>query len=679
MNLKKYSKRALLTMAITLNINTFAIASSGYVDVPKDHWAYNSISNISKKGYIVGNGAGEYKPNNPIDKFETAKILAVVSGYKYADITLDEKTFYDNAYNKHKKLIAEYSKKFTKWNSTADREISFLLEKGILIPSDLDQFVILGANKKEQLRALSRQEISVFLTKIMQDEYFALNGEYTNPFKDDKNINANAKPYVYFLRNKGVLSGDNNNNFNPNGAVTRAEFAVMLDKVLNIINKEGNKQDNIEDSKQDNTTTNEEVNIVNGIIDKTYPSINAIQVTTTNNDNKIYKLNSSVEIYVNDKLSSYTNITAGSNFTATLKDNQIVELRVISNNTTNIENNRREDESKEENKIDSSRNNLNENNSNNNISDEDYIITQGVVQSINIDNNGKKNISILVKILSPTGGVLNQTLKYTLDDFTNIHKGDNKIDFGEIVKDDVVKLKTYNSTVYDINILEKNRRIEGELVEKRKDESSANKSIVVKDSSNNEEQEFYITSDSTLERQGSGKVTFDDIKIGDSVEINTNYYNVDELYAYGNKRVIEGVIDEIYMTKDNSIFTIEEAGKPQSKYFASSNIDISNIAVGTKVRLSVDSKEILNILNIRNPDNLYLSGNIISIYSNRIEVKELGSNNIRTIYYDSNTNFIDSRAGKSTDVDKLQKDMLVYITLKVNNDLQAKTITILNN
>ena len=47
-----------------------------YPDVPKEHWAYDSIELLSKEGIIGGYENGKFLPDEPVTRGQVAKMLA---------------------------------------------------------------------------------------------------------------------------------------------------------------------------------------------------------------------------------------------------------------------------------------------------------------------------------------------------------------------------------------------------------------------------------------------------------------------------------------------------------------------------------------------------------------------------------------------------------------------------
>ncbi|WP_274964220.1 S-layer homology domain-containing protein [Tepidanaerobacter syntrophicus] len=52
-----------------------------FKDVPKEHWAAESIDKLSKLGILKGDDNGNFRPNDPITRAETAVVIDRVLKY----------------------------------------------------------------------------------------------------------------------------------------------------------------------------------------------------------------------------------------------------------------------------------------------------------------------------------------------------------------------------------------------------------------------------------------------------------------------------------------------------------------------------------------------------------------------------------------------------------------------
>ncbi|MDR1537058.1 MAG: S-layer homology domain-containing protein [Clostridiales bacterium] len=300
-------------------------AAVKYKDVSSSYWAYEAINYVSDRGLIVGDASGSFRPEALIDKFDTAKILAKAAGYKYTNATSEEQTYYNRAYSKNKSLLAKYAKTYSKWNSTADHEIAFLLEKQIFSVDDLDEFIAKDSSGNQQLRALSRQEAACFIVKLMGKSYEALKAKPGVEFKDDADISASFKPYVYYLKSLGIVTGDSSGNYFPNGAMVRASMSVILSKALDILSSETPAEPRIVSTSQDMSVNN--VTSIEGTIEKFFPSFRGLQIATSDGKSSICQLKSSAVIYIGSFLKTYGDLAEGMQMSGVLLNNELIEIR----------------------------------------------------------------------------------------------------------------------------------------------------------------------------------------------------------------------------------------------------------------------------------------------------------------------------------------------------------------
>lgn len=117
------------------------------------------------------------------------------------------------------------------------REAAVCLELGII-----SQQALVDLRDADRLgEAMTKAEFAKYLVRAMGLEDFAMSlNAGTLPFTDDAKITADYRPYVKVLSTYGVLTGDENGNFNPNSSMNRAVCATMLSRAIqNIV--EGRK------------------------------------------------------------------------------------------------------------------------------------------------------------------------------------------------------------------------------------------------------------------------------------------------------------------------------------------------------------------------------------------------------------------------------------------------------
>ncbi|WP_285396572.1 N-acetylmuramoyl-L-alanine amidase [Lysinibacillus sp. fls2-241-R2A-57] len=178
-----------------------AQASGGFVDVPKDHEAYEEINYLVSLGVIKGyteNGKTYYKPNNNVTRGQVAKMVVVASGNK--PLVANKSSFSDVA---------------------VGTELSGYVERAV-------QLGYFATNTKGQFlpnKPLTRDEMSHVLTKAFNLD----TSEYENidsPFVDVGITNPYVK-YVNTIYYNGITKGSGQN-YNPDSQVTRAQFALFV-------------------------------------------------------------------------------------------------------------------------------------------------------------------------------------------------------------------------------------------------------------------------------------------------------------------------------------------------------------------------------------------------------------------------------------------------------------------
>ncbi|MGG2084535.1 N-acetylmuramoyl-L-alanine amidase [Lysinibacillus pakistanensis] len=178
-----------------------AQASGGFVDVPKDHEAYEEINYLVSLGVIKGyteNGKTYYKPYNSVTRGQVAKMAVVASGNK--PLVVSKSNFSD---------------------VTVGTELSGYVERAV-------QLGFFRTNTKGQFlpnKPLTRDEMSYVLTKAFKLD----TSEYENidsPFVDVGITHAYVQ-YVNTIYYNGITKGSGQN-YNPNSSVTRAQFALFV-------------------------------------------------------------------------------------------------------------------------------------------------------------------------------------------------------------------------------------------------------------------------------------------------------------------------------------------------------------------------------------------------------------------------------------------------------------------
>lgn len=174
-------------------------------DVDENHWAYDYIKLMSDNGIISGYNDGSFKPNGIVTREEFAKMMVLTLGLEL--INPDRDSFVDVKSSDWSYKYVETAKLYLTGFRTSQGD--FFKPKNIAVREDMAVAIVKGLE-------LSTENVNLSILNSLDDE--------------DK-ISNNLKPYVAIAMNEGIMVGDNNK-FNPQENLTRAEAATLLARLI---------------------------------------------------------------------------------------------------------------------------------------------------------------------------------------------------------------------------------------------------------------------------------------------------------------------------------------------------------------------------------------------------------------------------------------------------------------
>lgn len=228
---KSSNKLLLATLALAVATPVYAIPATYTVaeaatkttfkDVPKSHWAYESIKQVAEKGLVEGYSDGTYKPSAQVTRAEFA-------------------TFLSRVYDGNDRTPSKFSDVgASHWANDAIQEG---LAVGFIKASDFSN------NKFEPNKAMTRGEMSRWLANGLAHA----NADYGKAIEEMANssltiipipefygggVNKKDLPYIGVALGTGLLSGYEDFTFKPNGNTTRAEVATILIRFMDAMKK----------------------------------------------------------------------------------------------------------------------------------------------------------------------------------------------------------------------------------------------------------------------------------------------------------------------------------------------------------------------------------------------------------------------------------------------------------
>ena len=222
--MKKYAITA-ITAAICTAASTISYGAV-FSDIGSNlKWAESYINSVYESGLMVGDYNSKnqrvFRGSENMTYSEAAQLIysIVLKSNFSGDVT-------DAGINRYSMEMTNEG--VAEW---AKRGIAFCMEKGIVSSYDLTKFIEGGNDIK-----ITREDMVVFFGRALALNYSISTGT-SLAFNDTSSITAAAKPYVELLNKLGIVSGDNNNNFNPKSNITRAEVAVLASKAYDLMKK----------------------------------------------------------------------------------------------------------------------------------------------------------------------------------------------------------------------------------------------------------------------------------------------------------------------------------------------------------------------------------------------------------------------------------------------------------
>lgn len=209
-----------VSAALTLAIAGQSVFAAAFTDISgeKYEWCAPQIEKMAAEGYVNGYEDGTYKPDSQVTKLEGISLFARAMG------STDE-TNKEVLELAHAQYDSALTSSGLDWGQD---EIVYMMYKGALNAADLTTYIN-GATKN---KPMTRGEAAVIITKAMGGEKKATSGNGVDlSYKDKNTIPSNILQYVQYVTDEGIMNGIDDE-FKASGTVTRAQIAVMLDRVI---------------------------------------------------------------------------------------------------------------------------------------------------------------------------------------------------------------------------------------------------------------------------------------------------------------------------------------------------------------------------------------------------------------------------------------------------------------
>jgi hypothetical protein len=634
-------------------------------DVGDSHWASEAIDTVSALGIMTGDLAGNFNPNGSIDKFEAVRIFARMSGFNPATQTQAQRAYYDAVFEARRPLIESLDNRFSLWNSQMNREIAFLLYTGVLIASDLENFVVLH-NGVEIRRTLNREEAAVYLVRFMGRTHQALLTFGVALFADDHLISPAARPHLYYLRSLGIFNGSEGN-ANPRSSINRAAMALLVHSTLQEVDSallsSGNSGSN---NGSPDTTANLEAAI--GTITNVFPAIRSILVDSASHGIRILPIAPTAMINLNGAEATFAELAATMTFAAILNAGEVVSINVNASPANNGGNNN---------------NNTNQNPGTQTNGTVPPVADMRLIDGVVVRRSTTANtIGIETRSLNPRNEIATEIRDYDVVALTKITRADAEITLANVNVGDLIVAHVYGNTVYLAEMEERVRQMSGTVVDKIFGANRLMPTLVVEDA-NGTKYNFTADSQSQVRRGNRLNLNTRDLRVGDHVDIWAEYGRITQITARAvNRATIDVYVRDVFISSRGQsyiIVTEDMIGTPDLKFIlVDDHVQPTDLALGSRVRLWFDSHEVIGVVTMQSSSTANnFTGLVQNITNNQISVRD-DNFQTRSFTFDNNTVFVNSITGQIINVNQLSTGMRVQVINAVSGqNNRAVSVTVL--
>ena len=225
--IKKRIMGCILSAAFLFSASTAFAAFPDVDNDPTVAWAKPYIDEMANLGYITGYEDGTFQPNRTISKVESLVLLSRMIG-------VNDEEYAETA----EYALAEYKDVIEKYSPEYEKEIAFLLYRGVLDEDEIADYISISNRGV----ALKRYEAAILLTKLLgAEEEVESSAFVSSSYSDTLEIPDDARAYVEYVREAGIMQGmgsdENGPYFSPNTGVTRSQMAKMLCTLIDVLDR----------------------------------------------------------------------------------------------------------------------------------------------------------------------------------------------------------------------------------------------------------------------------------------------------------------------------------------------------------------------------------------------------------------------------------------------------------
>jgi len=632
-----------------LSIVPVMAQTTSFRDVPTNHFAFEAINWVSDPAngaFMVGDAGNNFNPNSTLNMFEAAQIFAMAAGFRHLIHTLPpaEQEVFTRSFNQYRPFLESMAAEFTRWNSSADREIAFLLYRGVLSQADVQRFVT-RTGTTETLTLLPRLEAVVWMVRLIGSDAAAraLTLPQPNPFSDDAQINVSYRRYIYYARNAGIIQGGADGNFNPSGHFTRAQMALVFFNAL------------ATPEPEPAAIPTGTPATISGTITATHLDTNITLTSAAGAETFTFASNAVVMVDNVHRTPAF--LTTG--MTATVLVNsqrQILSITARSEGTS--------------------------------VTQPTPTPPPAAAQSLHTDEGfitavtttPTRSITIRTQRVSITGQVIDDSRTFNIAPNAGITRAGELVEFASIQVGDVAFFGFSGNVIHELNLMERERQLHGVLIESRPPDHSGLPTLVI-EAEDGAVYELRASAATAFSRGLVQNLNWSDIRIGDRIVADVEFDRLMTVHATGTLSNTAGRLVEIRITERNSeIIIVRPDGQRATLIIMPGSYDVYSLRIGMQLQVQLDSREVIAIQVTSGAanQNPVVLGFVQSVNANNtIVVVEGQGANERTHTITVNSSTAITRGGSTLAFSDLRVNMNVHIVLTGPQSNVAQTITVL--
>jgi hypothetical protein len=628
-----------IILTLTMIVPVWGQPTATFRDVPSSHFAFEAVgwvSNPENGAFMVGDAANNFRPNQHINKFEAAQIYAMAAGFRHNinNLPQEERDMFTRSFDTHRAFLEGMATQFSTWNRTVDREIAFLMYRGILTTADVQTFVT-RTGTTETRPLLTREEAVVWMVRLVGQAPHAAAVQIHTPFRDDAEIAAPFRNYIYHARELGIIQGAGGY-MNPRGQFTRAEMAVVFHNAL------ANQEPPVTSAPTGTPTTIS--GTITSVFRDTHLSIQSAAGTDT------FPIAQNAVIMIDNTQRTPSFLQEGMSVTVLVDaEGRVISLVARSAGAAQV-----------------------------NVpvagqaalsSDEGFVTAISQVPTA---------VTIRTQRVRIDGHIIDEERTFSIQQNSVITRGGAEADFADIQVGDIAFFRFAGTVIHELELMERERTILGILADMRPPEVVGQSPVLIIEETDGRAYELRVMPTTEFFRRPAADVQWYDLRIGDAITAAVGFDRLIKVQAVGTRTTAEGRLNEIRITERiTEITKTGDDGTTASFFVRPGVFDVYTLRIGMNLTTHLDSREVMGI-QIEAAQNQAVLGFIQAVRpDNTIIVVEGTGVTARTHTLAVNNATAITRGGASLNFAALRVNMNVYVVLTAPHSNVAGSITIL--